>query len=686
MAVPQRRRFVALVLAAGVAAVSLGAGMGRPAVAAPAPLTTSQLKHGLSAEVYGYLPYWEIDGGTDAYLHYDLLSTIALFAAYFDGNGNVSTATLTGSGRGALITTIVQDAHAAGVRVDLTLRPGSDNATANHAFLTSATAQQAAISQAVGQVKALGLDGVSLDVELMYSTDFTAYGAFAKQLRAALVAANPAARLTVATNGNLSGASMARAVTDAGADRVFLMGYAYRSSGSSPAGSISPLVRYDGGSLSLTGSLASYASHGVPAGRIIVGLPYYGLTWPTASNALHASTTGGGSAFFPGTDLATLPSGTTIQYDTVEQSAWFAVQDPTTQAWQETYFDNERSLLAKYALVRSQGLAGAGMWALGYDRGASGYWEAIAASFGVLRLYGSDRYGTATAVSANLEPGGSSTAFLTSGTSLVDALAGGPAAGLLGAPILLTQATTLPSTTATELKRLAPTRVIVLGGSAVVSDAVVAAVQALLPGVTLDRWAGGDRYATAAAVSSGAFPSGAPIAFVVSGDDMPDGLAAGAVGTILGGPVLLTKYGALPESTATELARLKPGTVHVLGGTLVVADAVLAAIRTILPGSTVDRIAGPDRYATAAAISALLPAGVPVAYVANGYDYPDALTGGAAAGQLGGPLLLTQAASLPTVTDKALLALQPRRIVVLGGPLVLSDSVVTQLRQVLAAP
>src|SRR5690349_5166352 len=45
---------------------------------------------------------------------------------------------------------------------------------------------------------------------------------------------------------------------------------------------------------------------------------------------------------------------------------------------------------------------------------------------------------------------------------------------------------------------------------------------------------------------------------------------------------------------------------------------------------TTSRVFGADRYATAAAVStATFPAGAPVAYLATGADYPDALTAAA---------------------------------------------------------
>ncbi len=93
------------------------------------------------------------------------------------------------------------------------------------------------------------------------------------------------------------------------------------------------------------------------------------------------------------------------------------------------------------------------------------------------------------------------------------------------------------------------------------------------------------------------------------------------------------------------------------------------------------RQSGANRYATAAAVSkATYPgADVPVALAASGLNFPDALAGAAAAGHLGGPLLLVNPTAMPTETARELDRLNPRRIVILGGTAVVSSSVAAQL-------
>lgn len=95
---------------------------------------------------------------------------------------------------------------------------------------------------------------------------------------------------------------------------------------------------------------------------------------------------------------------------------------------------------------------------------------------------------------------------------------------------------------------------------------------------------------------------------------------------------------------------------------------------------TVTRIAGADRYLTAAAVSAAsFASGVPVVYIAAGANFPDALSGAVAAAIGGGPILLVSGSTIPQAVATELTRLAPDRIVVLGGTSVVPASVESAL-------
>lgn len=82
----------------------------------------------------------------------------------------------------------------------------------------------------------------------------------------------------------------------------------------------------------------------------------------------------------------------------------------------------------------------------------------------------------------------------------------------------------------------------------------------------------------------------------------------------------------------------------------------------------VDRLAGPNRFATTAAASKrAYPDGARVVYIASGKVFPDALSAAPAAAVDGGPVLLSEPDSLPADTRAELARLRPQRVVVVGG-------------------
>ena len=303
----------------------------------------------------------------------------------------------------------------------------------------------------------------------------------------------------------------------------------------------------------------------------------------------------------------------------------------------------------------------------------------------VTRISGRTRYDTAAAVSAATFAPGVPVAFVTTGVNFPDALAGSVAAAIGQGPILLVPGGTIPSSVAAELTRLTPGRIVVLGGTSVVSTGLQTALAKYTAG-TVTRISGRTRYDTAAAVSAATFAPGVPVAFVTTGVNFPDALAGSVAAAIGQGPILLVPGGTIPSSVAAELTRLTPGRIVVLGGTSVVSTGLQTALAKYTAG-TVTRISGRTRYDTAAAVSAATFApGVPVAFVTTGVNFPDALAGSVAAAIGQGPILLVPGGTIPSSVAAELTRLTPGRIVVLGGTSVVSTGLQTALAKYVPAP
>ncbi|MCL1597774.1 MAG: cell wall-binding repeat-containing protein, partial [Actinomycetia bacterium] len=239
----------------------------------------------------------------------------------------------------------------------------------------------------------------------------------------------------------------------------------------------------------------------------------------------------------------------------------------------------------------------------------------------VTRIAGNDRYATAAAASRAAFDS-ATVAYLAVGTSYPEAVAAGPIAALRNAPLLLTRTVSLPPETRAEMQRLGIKEVVILGGTGAVSAAVEADLSAKY---AVTRISGTDRYSTVAAISASHFhPDQVPVAYIARGDLFVDALAGGPAAVAHDGPILLTDKNLLPAATATELDRLNPGKIVILGGLAAVSSTVESALGQYTAGG-VSRLAGSNRYSTAADISRTLPAGPNTIYLATSLNYPDAL-------------------------------------------------------------
>ena len=357
-------------------------------------------------EVYGFVPYWEMDNSIAEHVAATDLTTLALFSVTHRRNGELDD----GQGGyrkigGDVGRSLIRAAQDRGTRVELVYTSFGDRK--NRLFYDEPEAQARWIEVLVDLVADLGLDGVNVDVESLAPELVLDYGSFVGRLRAALRERLPEAQVSVATQANEVGAAMAAAAAANGADRIFLMGYDYHSAGSDP-GASAPIHRLDGEARDLVWSLDLYAALGVPVERTILGLPLYGVTWPVIGPGVGSPSTGRGDSWVPRRNLGVFADPSFAPtFEPIESVEFYAVPmsglasaspasagppaSPATAAsplgsslatpeppgWNAVYYDSPRSLTPKLLLADERGLAGAGFWAIGYERGLPGYAELI---------------------------------------------------------------------------------------------------------------------------------------------------------------------------------------------------------------------------------------------------------------------------------------------------------------------
>ncbi|WP_440711608.1 cell wall-binding repeat-containing protein [Herbiconiux sp. YIM B11900] len=289
------------------------------------------------------------------------------------------------------------------------------------------------------------------------------------------------------------------------------------------------------------------------------------------------------------------------------------------------------------------------------------------------RIGGADRFEVAAGVAEQTHPAGASTVFIASGGNYPDALSAAPAANHAGGALLLTTADAIPAPTQAALTRLAPSKVVIVGGPNTISEGVAAGLKALVPGATVSRIGGADRFAVSRAVATTVFGTAAQ-AIVATGANYPDALSSGGAAAVVDEPVVLVNggLGAADAETLSVFGRLGTTTLVISGGPNSVSTGVEASLRTV---ATVTRVGGADRFEASVNINKASFGTATTAYLATGLNYPDALVGGVISGKNRSPLYVVQTNCVPQATLDDIARIGATKVVLLGGPNSLSDRV-----------
>jgi len=337
----------------GAKTVDLPAATQAP-TAAPAALVSAPPL--AAREDFAFAPYWTLpQSGT-----FDLtgLSTLAYFSLGVNPNGTIAESGPGWNGyQSQALSSLITRAHAAGERVVLTV---NDFGQSSLDSLTSMPSAPATLSAAlIPLLQAKSLDGVNFDFEGAGSGDQAGLTNLIASVSGALRAADPHWQVTMDTYASSAGdpggfyniPALAQSV-----DAFFVMAYELNLGAASTAAS--PLTS---GQFSDATTLAQYTAV-VPASKVIIGAPFFGINWPTDNGTMAATATGGA------TDIADsqVQSSSEPQYwDPITQTGWTSYQVGTQ--WYESYFEDPYGLYQEAQLAAKDGVRGVGIWALGME-------------------------------------------------------------------------------------------------------------------------------------------------------------------------------------------------------------------------------------------------------------------------------------------------------------------------------
>ena len=289
------------------------------------------------------------------------------------------------------------------------------------------------------------------------------------------------------------------------------------------------------------------------------------------------------------------------------------------------------------------------------------------------RIKGNDRYKTAVEISKEGWDG-SDYVILATGQDYPDALSAAPLAKKNNAPILLTERDSLNADTAAEIKRLKATKIILVGGTGVISKNVEEKLSNMM-GYTVTRIAGADRYETAVKVAQ-KLGSTKSIA-IVTGENYPDAISIAPIAAKMGMPILLVAKNSIPLVVKDYISGKNYDNTYVVGG----YDDISKTVEDSLKNPV--RISGNDKYERNIGVIKQFQDSIDfdTIYAATGNDFPDALAASVLAAKGSHPVILTDT-TVPWMAKDYLRSRVISNIVILGATGAVSSSVESVLEDI----
>ena len=239
----------------------------------------------------------------------------------------------------------------------LTITPFGEDGNFNNQLINSvvnnAAYTERLIRELLETMDAKGYEGVDIDFEYILAQDRDAFSAFVRRVAEAMRASGYHTSVALAPKTSAGQAGLLyegkdyRALGEA-ADHVLLMtyewGYTY-----GPPMAVAPVNQVR--------RVVEYALTEIPAEKVDLGIPNYGYDWPLPfeRGVTKATTVGNVEAV-----RIAVEQGAEIMFDSLAESPYFTYTANGTA--HEVWFEDVRSLQAKFRLIREYNLHGCGYW------------------------------------------------------------------------------------------------------------------------------------------------------------------------------------------------------------------------------------------------------------------------------------------------------------------------------------
>lgn len=280
------------------------------------------------------------------------LSELPIFSYGFTGYGELLAPELDE-------TWMITAAQAKGVAPVLTLTPLGPDGRFNNNLISSVVNNsiytQNLIQNLLEVMERKEYQGVNIDFEYIQAQDRDAFTGFVRQVAETMRRYGYRTSVALAPKVSADQEGLLYQGKDYGglgavADHVLLMtyewGYTY-----GPPMAVAPLNQVR--------RVVEYALEEIPAAKIDLGIPNYGYDWPLpfVRGMTKADSIGNVEAV-----RIAVERGADIQFDTVAQSPYFTYYDNQTGVEHEVWFEDVRSMQARFDLIKEYGLRGCGYW------------------------------------------------------------------------------------------------------------------------------------------------------------------------------------------------------------------------------------------------------------------------------------------------------------------------------------
>ncbi|WP_100065896.1 cell wall-binding repeat-containing protein [Miniphocaeibacter massiliensis] len=370
----------------------------------------------------------------------------------------------------------------------------------------------------------------------------------------------------------------------------------------------------------------------------------------------------------------TEPTEPTNPVDEVEETEPTGNTEDTTEETQSTEPTTEITEPTKDNLTSIDTL---GSYGSNVDKsidGNSGLNSFLNSSSQIKKIVGADRIGTAVQLSQFMHAS-SEKVVIASSRNYADALSASSIT--FGEyPILLVDKI-LTQNIKNEIVRIGAKEAIILGGENAVNKNIEKSLRGIKSLSSVTRIAGNDRYDTSMRIAEKSINKNLVIA---SGQDYPDALS-GTVLTNNNADLVLSRNNNIDTYLNKALKNFKGNNIKVIGGNAIIKDSVYNNIKKISKTSSIERLAGANRYGTSVSVANRTNSNTLI--IASGEDYPDALAGTVLSQKLNAPILLVSKNNIDTSVQNYIKNNDFTKAIILGGNGRIADITVTNIQRLM---